>query len=160
MSMDERWLNRSLGEMLATFPWFRGEGFELIVQDLLVLPQDPPVLVEGFRLLPTLMAPLLGHPRQAVWLIPSAEFRLDAFTERGTLRDIARKTSNPDRALANLLARDAMFSERLASEASALDLEVIEVDLGDGVEELTQRVGRTLGLAGPGISPSMARPSG
>src|SRR5262245_63902324 len=38
MDMDERWVNRSPHTVLATFHWFRGEGFGLIVDDLLRLP--------------------------------------------------------------------------------------------------------------------------
>ena len=34
MDMDERWVNRSPETMLETFHWFRGEGFGLIVDDL------------------------------------------------------------------------------------------------------------------------------
>ena len=41
MDMDERWVNRSPGTMLETFHWFRGEGFGLIVEDLLRLPAEP-----------------------------------------------------------------------------------------------------------------------
>src|SRR4051812_6830238 len=37
MSMDERWVTRSPVAMLETFPWFSGEAFELIVEDLLQL---------------------------------------------------------------------------------------------------------------------------
>ncbi|MEV5502957.1 hypothetical protein AB0M50_46910 [Nonomuraea fuscirosea] len=51
MDMDERWVTRSPAEMLDTFHWYRGEGFELIVEDLLALPADRPLLAEGFRLL-------------------------------------------------------------------------------------------------------------
>jgi len=40
MDMDERWLNRSPEVMLETFHWFRGEGFALIVDDLLRLPES------------------------------------------------------------------------------------------------------------------------
>jgi len=40
MPMDERWVNRSPETMLETFHWFRGEGFGLIVEDLLRLPVD------------------------------------------------------------------------------------------------------------------------
>lgn len=29
MDMDERWVNRSPGEMLETFHWFHGEGFDM-----------------------------------------------------------------------------------------------------------------------------------
>ena len=44
--------------MFKTFHWFAGEGFELIVEDLLALPKEQPILVEGFRLLPRLVARL------------------------------------------------------------------------------------------------------
>src|SRR5690349_3521052 len=38
MDMDERWVNRSPDTMLASFHWFQGELFSLIVEDLLRLP--------------------------------------------------------------------------------------------------------------------------
>src|SRR5262249_974099 len=38
MSMDQRWVDRSPQTMLETFHWFRGEGFGLIIEDLLALP--------------------------------------------------------------------------------------------------------------------------
>src|SRR5439155_6277509 len=38
MDMDERWVSRPPETMLETFHWFRGEGFGLIVEDLLRLP--------------------------------------------------------------------------------------------------------------------------
>ena len=70
MDMDERWVNRSPQVMLETFHWFRGEGFGLIVDDLLSYPARQGVIAEGFRLLPHLVKPLAtrGH---AVWLLPA-----------------------------------------------------------------------------------------
>src|SRR5918997_648485 len=47
MDMDERWVNRSPETMLETFHWFRGEGFRLIVEDLLSLPRERGVIAEG-----------------------------------------------------------------------------------------------------------------
>ena len=38
--------------MLQSFPWFQGELFGLIVDDLLRLPREPLVVADGFRLLP------------------------------------------------------------------------------------------------------------
>lgn len=38
MDMDERWVNRSAATMFETFHWFRGECFDMIVEDLLRLP--------------------------------------------------------------------------------------------------------------------------
>lgn len=84
MDMDERWVNRSPQTMLETFHWFRGEGFGLIVEDLLRLPREPCVVVEGFRLLPHLVKPLLAVPEHAVWLLPTPEFRQAAIRGRET----------------------------------------------------------------------------
>ena len=118
MNMDERWVGRSPTEMLDTFRGFQGEGFELILEDLLALPAEPPILVEGFKLLPRLVAPL-SPPDHAVWLNPTPEFRSVAFEARGSTWDIARRTSQPERALANLQVRDRLFSERVFDDASA-----------------------------------------
>ena len=90
MDMDQRWVKRSPETMLETFGWFRGEGFGLIVDDLLRLPAEPGVIAEGFRLLPRLVQPLLAAPGQAVWLLPTPGFRRAAFDRRGSSREIAR----------------------------------------------------------------------
>jgi 2-phosphoglycerate kinase len=139
MDMDERWVNRSPETMLETFHWFRGEGFGLIVEDLLRRPAEPGVIAEGFRLLPRLVQPLLAEPGHAVWLLPTPGFRRAAFARRGSLWQIAGQTSDPERALGNLLERDRMFTERLRDQARRLELRVIEVDgtvTEDGLEEL------------------------
>ncbi|HEX6746974.1 MAG TPA: hypothetical protein VF092_06720 [Longimicrobium sp.] len=146
MDMDERWLNRPPQTMLETFHWFRGEGFHLILEDLLRLPTRPGVIAEGFRLLPRLVKPLLADPRHAVWLLPTPGFRRAAFDNRGTLWEIARKTSDPDRALGNLLERDRMFTERLHQEARRLDLQVIAVEPTMTEAELAGQVTERFGL--------------
>jgi 2-phosphoglycerate kinase len=146
MDMDERWVNRSPETMLETFHWFRGEGFGLIVEDLLRLPGEPGVIVEGFRLLPHLVKPLLAVPGHAVWLLPTPEFRRAAFDDRGSLWEIARRTSDPEMALRNLLARDRMFTEHLAEETKRLELRVIEVDTTMTEDHLAERVTDAFGL--------------
>jgi 2-phosphoglycerate kinase len=146
MDMDQRWLNRSSRTMLETFHWFQGEGFHLIIEDLLRLPPQPGVIVEGFRLLPRLLKPLLAVPGHAVWLLPTPEFRRAAIDSRGTLWEIARKTSDPDRALGNLLERDRMFTEHLYQEARRLDLRVIAVDSPITEAGLADQVTEAFGL--------------
>ena len=146
MDMDERWVNRSPETMLETFHWFRGEGFGLIVEDLLRLPREPCVIVEGFRLLPHLVEPLLAEPSHAVWLLPTPGFRLAAFDSRGSLWEIARKTSDPQRALRNLLERDRMFTERLYEETKRPELRVIEVDTTMTEDDLAEHVTEAFGL--------------
>ncbi len=147
MDMDERWVQRSPSVMLETFHAFQGEAFEFIVEDLLAFPAEPPILAEGFRLLPRLVAPLLSRSNQAVWLVPTPEFRRAAFDARGFTWEIPGKTSSPERALVNLLVRDQLFTSEMAGEAATLQLPVIEVDVGVTVDGLVERVGHTLGLA-------------
>lgn len=145
-TMDERWVHRSPETMLETFHWFRGEGFALIVDDLLGLPRDPPVIVEGFRLLPRLVEPLLAERRRAVWLLPTPEFRRAAFDSRGSTWDIAGRTSDPERALRNLLERDRMFTERLGTDARALGLRILDVEPTMTEPDLVDRVRAAFGL--------------
>jgi 2-phosphoglycerate kinase len=145
MDMDERWLIRSPEVMLETFHWFRGEGFGLIVEDLLAMPAEPGVLAEGFRLLPRLVEPLLAEPGHAVWLIPTAGFRRAAFDSRGSTWQIADLTNDPEQALRNLLERDRMFTEQLRGEARRLDLPVIEVDMTTTEDDLVERVTESFG---------------
>lgn len=146
MTMDERWVDRSPADMLATFHGFQGEGFEMIVDDVRDLPADRPVLVEGFRLLPRLVAPLLTRRRQAVWLLPSPEFRRRAFEVRGTTATMLSRTSDPVRALKNLLERDRLFTDLLAAEAAALHLQTIAIDVGATVDDVAGMVREALAI--------------
>jgi hypothetical protein len=147
MDMDERWLNRSPKDMLETFHWFRGEGFSMIVEDILRLSKEPRVIVEGFRLLPLLVKPLLAVRSHAVWLIPTPEFRQAVIESRGGSQwGFIGKTSNPEKALRNLLERDAMFTQRLYEEAQRLELNTIAVDTTMTVDDLTGRVAEALRL--------------
>jgi 2-phosphoglycerate kinase len=147
MTMDERWADRSPEVMLETFHWYRGEGFDLIVEDLLGLPAGPAVIVEGFRLLPHLVQPLAA-PGHAVWLLPTPDFRRAAFDRRGSTWKIAGRTSDPAKALHNLLERDRMFTERLRAETRRLGLAAIEVDATMTEDELVRRVREAFGLSG------------
>lgn len=140
MTMDERWVTRSPETMLDTFHWYRGEGFQLILEDLQRLPSTRGVVVEGFRLLPHLVQPLLATGGHAVWLLPTPEFRRAAFDSRGSTWQIAARTSNPERALQNLLDRDRMFTDHLTAETRRLSLPAIEAAPGLSEDELTTRV--------------------
>jgi hypothetical protein len=68
------------------------------------------------------------------------------FDSRGSLWEIARKTSDPEKALRNLLERDQMFTERLCEEAGRLELRVIEVDATMTEDDLAERVTEAFGL--------------
>ena len=147
MDMDERWVSRSPQVMLETFHWFRGEGFGLIVDDLLRLAgSGSGVITEGFRLLPRLVRPLLDGPQHAVWLLPAPDFRRAAFENRAAPLQFWQRTSDPDRALRNLLERDRMFTAQLREEAGRLALPVLEVNATVTEDALVRRVADGFGL--------------
>jgi 2-phosphoglycerate kinase len=147
MDMDERWVNRSPDAMLETFHWFRGEGFDRIVEDLLALPREPDVIAEGFRLLPRLVRPLLHGPARAVWLLPTPDFRRGVFESRGgSASGFLARTTDPERALRNLLERDRMFTDVLRAETARLELPAIEVDATTAEDDLARRVAELFGL--------------
>lgn len=146
MNMDERWVKRSPGEMLDTFHWFRGEGFRMIVEDLVRLPTDRRVIAEGFRLLPELVRPLLSNSGHAVWLLPTPEFREAAIERRGGYRFL-EKTNDPDRALGNILERDRMFTERLRKDVERLDLQAIEMNVALREDHVARLVSKLFGIS-------------
>jgi hypothetical protein len=144
MSMDERWVQRDPEEMLRTFPWFAGDGFDLLLEGL---PPDRPLIVEGFRLLPRLVAPLLPAGGSGVWLLPTPTMRERVFAERAAQgRAFWERTSDPARALVNVLERDRLFTELLRQECADAGLPTIDVDGSEGVPATADRVAAVLGL--------------
>ncbi|GAA4618717.1 hypothetical protein GCM10023195_84320 [Actinoallomurus liliacearum] len=147
MDMDERWVNRSPWEMLDTFHWYQGEGFNQIIEDLLALPTDRPVIAEGFRLLPDLVRPLLAEVGHAVWLLPTPAFRQAVVDSRGgSAWGFIAKTGDPQRALQNLLQRDALFTERLTEQTRHLGLNRLRVDSTITEEDSVRQVSAVFGL--------------
>lgn len=145
MSMDERWVLRDPVSMYWTFPWFQGEGFDLLIEDLRSLPSSSVTVVEGFRLLPQLVRPHLSDPRHAVWLIPSPRFRRAAFAARDGAEAFWLRTTDPRRALANLLERDEIFTDEVAANAARNGLSTLVLDdartVDDTVGALATRFG-------------------
>jgi 2-phosphoglycerate kinase len=140
MDMDQRWVNRSPKTMFETFHWFRDEGFNFIVDDLLRLPREPRVIVEGFRLLPHLVKDLTAT-NHAIWLLPTPDFRKAVVESRGgSAWSFLARTSQPDKALRNLLERDRMFTDHLRDETARLNLPAIEVDTTTTADDVTRRV--------------------
>jgi hypothetical protein len=140
MDMNQRWVARTPQVMLDTFPWFRGECFNLIIEDLLRTSSNRTIIVEGFRLLPSLVEPLLTDRHEAVWLLPTPEFREAAIGHRPAGWDFVKNTSDPDRARRNLFERDRLFTDLLREECNRLGLSAIEVNVGLTENGLAARV--------------------
>ena len=147
MDMDDRWVNRSPAMMLDTFHWFRGEGFDLIIEDLLRISTHDRVIAEGFRLLPRLVKQILAATDHAVWLLPSPEFRQATLGRRGGWTSgFLAKTRNPEQALQNLLERDRMFTDRLRKEVKDLEFRAIQVNAAMAENDTANLVAKIFGL--------------
>ena len=127
---------------------FYDEEFEMVVEDLLAMPDSTPVVVEGAGLRPTRVLEHVPHPRQALWLTVSAGFRRRVYQERRgkLMRDMLSKCADPQKALANWQSRDQQRARSLTEELAALALPELRVDGGRTVEDNITEVSRRFGL--------------
>jgi hypothetical protein len=124
-SHDQRWLDPSPEELATSFVEGSAQLFPLILEDLRAMSTAVAVIVEGPQLLPWLVEPHLTGPDNALWLLPTPEFRRRALAARHTASEA---TSDAERAQANLLARNAILDARIRSEATDRRLRVVDVD--------------------------------
>ncbi|MGH2515510.1 MAG: hypothetical protein ACRDHP_07625, partial [Ktedonobacterales bacterium] len=107
-TMDQYWLLSSPEQLAARSRAFNLERFELIVEDLLAMPHDRPIVAEGFGLLPECVVPVIAERRHALWLIARPRFLAAMRDKRGMTAPLL--TSDPARARANLIARDVLMA--------------------------------------------------
>jgi len=118
--MDERWVNRAPEEMLELLIGSWSERFALVVEDLLSMESSPWVIAEGAGLFPALVEPLLPTRQFGVWLVASNEVIASVRASRPTA--IREQTSDPERAIANLVSRDIALAAHIRAEDTRLGL--------------------------------------
>jgi len=140
LSMDDRWVRpapqalaeRELASWTARFP--------LVVDDLLALPLDRTVVAEGPSAFPWCVAEVIRSPRQAIFLLPTPDFREAVLSRRhrdGPGLSSAARTSDPERAARNMKERDALMAARIAVSCGELGL---RYELVDGSRDLADSV--------------------
>ncbi|MEV4111407.1 hypothetical protein [Nonomuraea sp. NPDC049695] len=149
--LEQRWTGRTPEEIFQGMPSLHGETFGFVIEDLLDLPTDRPVLVDDFRILPADLAPLLTWPEQAVFLLPTPDFRRHALGTR--FADIARARANwgnsdHTEAMANRLARDELWDGEVRRQALKVDLPILDVDGSKDVAESADELAARFLLAG------------
>jgi len=122
-----------------------GETIGLVIEDLLELPASRPLLVDWFGNSPQDVAPLLTWPEQAVFLLPTREFRGRALGTR--FADPARARANwgaadVQAALTNRLARDDLWDAEVRQQASELGLPIIDIDGTQNAETVANNVAK------------------
>ncbi len=146
MSMDQRWVSPDPATMYRSFPWFHGEGFDLVLDDLRRMPTDRVVIAEGFRLLPRLVRPQLSDLRHGVWLLPTPDFREAAFARRRGADAFWMRTTDPAQALANVLERDRLFTEELTNQTQHTGVQAFHVDGGRTIDEMVDELAQQFRL--------------
>lgn len=133
-TLDERWvkptpealLQRSLHSFKLRLP--------LMIDDLRALSTERVTIVEGFGLLPALIAPLLSHYHQAIWFVPTKAFKQASFARRGK-PSFAAETSNPKKARMNLFERDILLADFIKAQVVEHGYRLHEVDGSLSIEE-------------------------
>jgi 2-phosphoglycerate kinase len=125
LSVEELWVNTTGEEIADRFEAACRERFAFVLDDVRSLPRDAPILVEGPQLLPELVAPLLEHTDQALYLVADGDLQRKLVVGRGGAG--YARSSDPERALANRLERDRILTERLRVAAAERGLSVQRV---------------------------------
>jgi hypothetical protein len=130
LSMDERWAVPSADELLERSVAIWQDGFTLVVEDLLALPDSRTIVAEGPGAFPWCVAPLLSSPRQAIFLVPTRERRDIVASRRWGSGQGERFPGilERERALTNVSARDALLDTRIMSSCAELGLRCERLD--------------------------------
>ena len=122
------------------------ERCDLVVEDLLALPGDTPIVAEGAAFFPTVIAPLLACPEQAIFLIPTEQFKRASHARRGKSTDRAARTSNPARYIDHHIARDLLMAEYYRATVAQRGLRAIAIDGTQDAESIATLVEAHFGL--------------
>lgn len=138
-SLDERWVDPEPEAMFAFLMHSFPRRFPLVIEDVLALPDDKPVIVEGFSLLPELIHPTLTSPNQVVWLVPTEKFKWESMARRGK-PSFGKKTKDPERAKMNLFNRDKILADYYREQVPSYGYTLYEVDGSRSIDEMTELV--------------------
>ena len=140
-SLDERWVHPEPEGLLQFVLRGFQDRFPLVIEDLLALPREPMIVAEGFGLTPALLSPVLSSKHQAIWLVPTEEFKRISMKRRHkpSFRD---EVGDPDRATRNVFRRDMLLVEQVKAQARSRGLTVYEVNGSRSAEEIATLIER------------------
>jgi hypothetical protein len=136
--MDERWLLRPPEVMAEETIASWMIRFQLVLEDLRAMQAVPPIVAEGAGLFPECVAPWLSRPHQALWLIPTRAFI--AQVRHGRIHGAPYQTSDPARALANIIARDELIAQHHQRAAQERGLATYSIDGTRSLDDVTTSV--------------------
>lgn len=134
-SWDEIWSRPVDKAVSDEFAFYRQE-FGMILDDLLALPRDRPVIAEGASLLPECVAPLLLSTRRGLWVVPTPAFQLHHYSQRPWIQGILSQCRDPKTAFDTWMGRDIEFARLVALDTRNRGLEVVVVDGSRDLDEV------------------------
>jgi hypothetical protein len=149
LTMDQRWVHPSPRELADREIASWTARFPLVMEDLRALPDTRRIVAEGPSLFPWCVAPLVRSARQAIFLVPTPDFRKRVLARRHRDTPLGERpdgrTSDPERARENIAGRDALLSARISASCDELGLRWVRVDgtcdLDDTIALLEQHFG-------------------
>ncbi len=135
-SLDERWIHPEPKALFERALFSFSHRFPLVIEDLLALPNNKPIIAEGFGLLPELIHPILSSHYQAVWCVPTEAFKWESMARRGK-PSFAKLTSDPGRAKMNLFTRDMLLAEYYRKQVWSYGYTLYEIDGSRSAQEMT-----------------------
>ncbi len=144
-SCDELWMRPLHQQVSEEITWY-DEEWSFILDDLLALPGDRPVIAEGAALMPHLLESIGVPHRRSIWLVPSPAFQREHYARRAWRHDVLAQCTHPKQAWANWMERDIDFARHVADEAAALGRTCIVVDKSQAVEAVVDSVRTHFGL--------------
>ncbi|HUZ03668.1 MAG TPA: hypothetical protein VMU89_25265 [Thermomicrobiaceae bacterium] len=139
MGPEERWVGSQPDAMARDTIASWTERFDMALDDLRAMPSSPPIVAEGPGLFPDCVLPFIADARQAIWLVPSDDFKRASVLRRGK-PGARHETSDPERAQRNLIARDLIMGAYVRRRAAALGLILVEVDGSRNLDEMATLV--------------------
>ena len=121
------------------------ERVSMAIDDILAMSSSSGIVAEGPGFFPERLAPVLSDPAQAIWLVPSTEFKIASAIRRSKPGNRG-ETSDPERAQRNLIERDLLMGEHIRRTAQQLGLATYEVDGSEALEHVSQAVEAHFGI--------------
>ena len=137
---DEQWVQQDPWVMAPKTISGWGQRVDLAIEDILTMPTSPLILAEGVGFFPERIHPVLSSLQQAIWLVPSMDFKWASTRRRGK-PSVRNQTSDPERATYNIVTRDMLITHHVREQAAARNLALYEVDGSRTAEEMIQIIG-------------------
>ena len=137
---DDLWL-RPLEEQIRTEPVFISEALPLICEDVeQILKQDQRPLIVDASVVPSSIESRLPSRNHIFYLIPSEQFQRIQYTKRSFITSVLSKTTDPELAWSNWMARDAAYARWLNEQVVMYSLPHLVVDGNLSLESTTDMI--------------------